>query len=151
MFYVLLFLYSICAINGSTGLTIFQTVVQQGLCFMIFRFCDCIFQYLFSKFYVLCFTFSSQQGLFFLVILYSPYNSSTRFTFYVLCFVSFVTLFSVSIQQGLCFMFYLLFTTFMLPMLTSNLSTWFSFYTLANPYGNTTRTKFMFYVLPFNI
>ena len=100
-------------------------------------------------FYVLLFLHS--KAYFFLVILYSPYNSSTRFTFYVLCFVSFVTLFSVSIQQGLCFMFYLLFTTFMLPMLTSNLSTWFSFYTLANPYGNTTRTKFMFYVLPFNI
>ena len=83
--------------------------IQQILCFMFYFF-------LCSKVY------------FFLLILYSPYNSSTRFTFYVLCFVSFVTLFSVSIQQGLCFMFYLLFTTLMLHMLSNNGSTWFSYF-----------------------
>ena len=42
MFYSLFFPYSICALNGSAGLTIFwcsyifQTVLQHGLCFMFY-------------------------------------------------------------------------------------------------------------------
>ena len=90
MFYVLLFLYSICA----AGLTIFQTVVQQGLCFMFYNF---LLSWLYLLVYIkqiLCFMFYfffTARLIIFLVILYSPYNSSRKFMFYVLCFVSFVS------------------------------------------------------------
>ena len=65
MFYVLLFPYSICALNGSTGLTmfwcshIFQTVVQHGLCFMFYVFVLCFMINYFFTFLLI----STKQGL----------------------------------------------------------------------------------------
>ena len=88
MFNILLFFtVFICATNGSTGLTIFQTVVQQGLCFMFYNF---LLSWLYLLVYIkqiLCFMFYfffTARLIIFLVILYSPYNSSTKFMFYVL-------------------------------------------------------------------
>ena len=81
MFYVLLFLYSICATNGSTGLTIFQTVVQQGLCFMFYNFLLSWLYLLVNIKQILCFMFYfffTARLFIFLVILYSPYNSSRQ-------------------------------------------------------------------------
>ena len=105
MFYVLL--YSICATNGSTGLTIFQTVVQQGLCFMFYNFLLSWLYLLVNIKQILCFMFYfffTARLFIFLVILNSLYNSSRKFMFYVLCFCL-LFLFCVDLTR---FMFYVL-------------------------------------------